>query len=160
MRRYEKMMLILVFMLLVLAIMMLMTLARESYIIAITKDTLDVADRINAEVSAEVIEEEPEEIKSESLGTYRITHYCACSKCTNGSGVTASGTVPEEGRTCAAEGLPIGTHVLIAETGEILTVEDRFGDPSKTNCIDIYVADHEEALHRGVFTSEVILIEF
>ncbi len=160
MRRYEKMMLILLFMLLVLAIMMLMTLARESYIIAITKDTLDVADRINAEVSAEVIEEEPEEIKSESLGTYRITHYCACTKCTNGSGVTASGTVPEQGRTCAAEGLPIGTHVLIAETGEILTVEDRFGDPKKTQCLDIYVEEHDEALRRGTFRSEVYILHF
>ena len=158
MRRKQFIMVIILTFGLLLLGMVAVTIIQEANIAAVTKDTLEVVDRINAEVADE--EPEPGEITSESLGTYRITHYCACTKCTNGSGVTASGTVPEQGRTCAAEGLPIGTHVLIAETGEILTVEDRFGDPSKTHSIDVYVSDHEEALQRGVFTSEVFIIEF
>lgn len=158
MRRKQFIMVIILTFGLLLLGMVAVTIIQEANIAAVTKDTLEVVDRINAEVADE--EPEPGEITSESLGVYRITHYCACTKCTNGSGVTASGTVPEQGRTCAAEGLPIGTHVLIAETGEILTVEDRFGDPKKTQCLDIYVEEHDEALRRGTFRSEVYILHF
>jgi len=127
----------------------------------LSQSCLEVINGINSAVyGAEDELAESDELTSESLGTYKITHYCTCTKCTRGSGITASGTVPVEGRTCAAEGLPIGTKLLIAETGEILTVEDRFGDPSKTNCLDIYVASHDEALKRGTFLSEVYILYY
>ena len=121
-------------------VLCLMTLFQSARVIQIGKDTLQVVNRLNAEAygATEPVAAE-DEMTMESLGVFKVTHYCACNKCTNGAGVTASGTVPEEGRTCAAEGLPIGTHLLIAATGEILTVEDRFGDVSKVNCVDIYV---------------------
>ena len=128
---------------------------------AMTKASLEVIDQMNQKVSEDFEEEiETGEITVESLGEYRATHYCTCTKCTNGSGVTASGTIPVQGRTCAMEGVPIGTKVLVAETGEILTVEDRFGDSSKTHCIDIYVEDHDEALRRGTFRSEIYILHF
>ena len=114
----------------------------------------------------QIIEEDFEEVKVggisiEPIGVYRITHYCACEKCCGKSdGITASGTVATEGRTCAMEGLPIGTQVLIVETGEILTVEDRFGDPSKTDRMDIFIEDHDRALALGTYESEVYIVEF
>ena len=136
-------------------------LQRMARVEAMTKEGLEVIDQMNQKVSEDFEEEvETGEITIESLGEYKVTHYCACTKCTNGSGVTASGTVPKQGRTCAAEGLPIGTKLLIAETGEILTVEDRFGDPKKTQCLDIYVEEHDEALRRGTFRSEVYILHF
>ena len=126
-----------------------------------------------AETKAETLEEEQiieeedlEEVKAEGIsiepiGVYRITHYCACEKCCGKSnGITASGTVATEGRTCAMEGLPIGTQVLVVETGEILTVEDRFGDPSKTDRMDIFIEDHDRALALGIYESEVYIVEF
>ncbi len=119
---------------------------------------------IEAEELAEPIQEAEEEqlgIKIEPIGVYRITHYCACEKCCGKSnGITASGTVATEGRTCAMEGLPIGTHVLVVETGEILTVEDRFGDPSKTDRMDIFIDSHDRALALGTYESEVYIVEF
>jgi 3D (Asp-Asp-Asp) domain-containing protein len=114
----------------------------------------------------QIIEEDFEEVKAEGIsiepiGVYRITHYCACEKCCGKSnGITASGTVATEGRTCAMEGLPIGTQVLVVETGEILTVEDRFGDPSKTDRMDIFIEDHDRALALGTYESEVYIVEF
>lgn len=114
----------------------------------------------------QIIEEDFEEAKAEGIsiepiGVYRITHYCACEKCCGKSnGITASGTVATEGRTCAMEGLPIGTQVLVVETGEILTVEDRFGNPAKTECLDVFVSDHDRALRMGAYESEVYIVEF
>lgn len=111
-------------------------------------------------IEAEELEEPLEEEELISLGIYKVSHYCACEQCCGKSnGITASGTAAEEGRTCAAEGLPIGTKLLIAETGEILTVEDRFGNPAKTECLDVFISDHDRALRMGVYESEVFIVE-
>ena len=50
-----------------------------------------------------------------SLGEFVITHYCACEKCTDGDGITATGTKATEGRTIAVdpEVIPYGTMVVI-----------------------------------------------
>ncbi|MDE5863119.1 MAG: SH3 domain-containing protein, partial [Lachnospiraceae bacterium] len=60
----------------------------------------------------------------ECIGTFTITAYCGCDKCSSGSGKTASGTTPTEGRTIAADTsiLPYGTQVVI--DGIVYTVED------------------------------------
>ena len=130
----------------------------------IQKDTLELTNRINAEVCAREGQEvyiATGEITAEPIGVYKISHYCACEKCCGKSdGITASGTIATEGRTCAAEGLPIGTHLLIVATGEILTVEDRFGDPSKTGRIDIFISDHERAKQLGLYDSEIFIINY
>ena len=42
--------------------------------------------------------------------------------------------------------------------GPVYVAED-CGSAIKTNCIDVYVASHEEALDRGVFYTEVFIIE-
>ena len=82
------------------------------------------------------------------LGTFTITAYCGCSKCSGGHNKTASGTTPTEGRTIAADTsiLPFGTKVVI--DGVVYTVED-CGSGVNGNHIDIFFATHERALAYG-----------
>ena len=90
----------------------------------------------------------------ESLGTFRITAYCGCSKCSGGHNKTASGTTPTQGRTIAADTsiLPYGTQVVI--DGIVYTVED-CGSGVNGNHIDIFFATHEAALTYGSKTVTV-----
>ena len=84
-----------------------------------------------------------------SIGVYKITGYCSCSKCCGkATGRTASGTIATAGRTVAASAaLPYGTKVNI--NGHTYTVEDR-GGAIKGNKIDIYFSSHAQALAWGV----------
>ena len=84
----------------------------------------------------------------ESLGTFYITAYCGCEKCSGGHNKTASGTTPTQGRTIAADTsvLPFGTQVVI--DGIVYTVEDR-GSGICGNHIDIFFATHEDAMSYG-----------
>lgn len=109
---------------------------------------------------------EPELI---SLGTYTVTAYCPCVKCcgiwsaehpsrvgTDYIQKTASGTIPTEGRTIAADPsvLPYGT--VIVMDGHEYTVEDR-GGAVKGNKIDIFFESHEEALNWGKQTKIIYI---
>ncbi|MGN0439099.1 MAG: SH3 domain-containing protein [Lachnospiraceae bacterium] len=90
----------------------------------------------------------------ESLGMFTITAYCGCSRCSSGNNRTASGTVPTQGRTIAADTsiLPFGTQVVIG--GVVYTVED-CGSGVRGNHIDIFFATHEQALAFGRRTMQV-----
>lgn len=93
----------------------------------------------------------------ESLGTYTVYAYCPCAKCCGqwSGGLTASGTVPEEGRTVAADWdvLPAGTEIYIEGVGWRI-VEDT-GAGIDGQALDVYMASHEDALDFGVQTAEV-----
>lgn len=92
-----------------------------------------------------------------SMGTFKITAYCACSSCCGKSdGITASGTKATEGRTIAADPsvLPYGTKVII--NGHEYTVED-CGGSIKGNSLDVYMESHSEALVHGVQYAEVFV---
>lgn len=88
---------------------------------------------------------------------FTATAYCACEKCCgewalnrpDGIVYTASGAVAHEGVTIAADWdvLPVGTVVYIDGLGERV-VQDR-GGAVKGNAVDLYFADHEEALNFG-----------
>lgn len=82
------------------------------------------------------------------IGTFTITAYCGCSKCSGGHSKTASGTTPTEGRTIAADTsiLPYGTQVVI--DGIVYTVED-CGSGVSGNHIDIFFATHDKAMAYG-----------
>lgn len=87
--------------------------------------------------------------------TVDVTHYCACAKCcgSNADGITASGKPVAPGMVAMSSTYPFGT--LIEINGVMYTVEDRGGsgienDPSR---VDIFVADHNEALRQGRFTT-------
>ncbi|MDR1797615.1 MAG: 3D domain-containing protein [Clostridiales Family XIII bacterium] len=91
-------------------------------------------------------------------GSFRITHYCACSICCGKStGITASGAHVSE-QTVAADWnvFPVGT-VLYIKHGDSLSrkvVEDRGGGVNGQH-IDVYVPSHEQALQMGSYTAEI-----
>ena len=75
-----------------------------------------------------------------SLGNFEITYYCKCEKCCGlSTGITATGTVVEEGRTIATDPdvIPMGTQVLI--DGILYTAEGTGGHIQGSR-IDIYVS--------------------
>lgn len=91
------------------------------------------------------------------LGTFKITHYCACSQCCGEStGLTASGTYATAGRTVGASGsFDFGTQLEI--DGHVYVVEDRGG--FSENTIDIFCDSHEEALEKGSYYTDVYIVE-
>lgn len=94
------------------------------------------------------------------LGTFRITHYCPCAIC-NGpyiNGATSTGAVATTNHTIAVDPtqIPYGSRVVI--NGQVYVAED-CGGGIKTNCIDIYVETHEECDAKGVFYTDVYLLQ-
>ena len=98
--------------------------------------------------------------KTVSSGTkyYKVTAYCACSKCCGKStGRTASGTKATAGRTVAApSNFKFGTKLKI--NGKTYVVEDR-GGAIKGNRIDVYMTSHSAALAWGVKYLPVEVVE-
>jgi 3D (Asp-Asp-Asp) domain-containing protein len=85
------------------------------------------------------------------LGTFKLTAYCACTKCCGKSdGITASGKKAKAGHTVAAKGFPFGTELYI--NGETYVVEDR---GVGSGVIDIYFESHSEAENFGVKYAKV-----
>lgn len=98
--------------------------------------------------------EEPQLV---SLGTFTCYAYCSCPGCCGqwSGGPTQSGTMPEEGRTVAADWsvLPAGTEIYIDGVGW-RTVEDT-GSGITGDKLDIYMESHQAALAWGVREMEV-----
>ncbi|MCL1895028.1 MAG: 3D domain-containing protein [Clostridiales bacterium] len=95
--------------------------------------------------------------KLKYVGNFKVTHYCACTICTWGSGVTASGKQVAEGMIAADwRVLPKGTKVYIRSGGSMVTkvVEDT-GGAIKGNIIDVYVSSHDQALRMGVYYADL-----
>lgn len=91
-------------------------------------------------------------------GTCTITHYCGCAACCGAWGNhTASGAVPTARWTVASNCLPFGTKLEI--NGHTYCVEDRGDDKMNNMWIDIYCSDHAEALQRGMYQTEVWIID-
>lgn len=94
------------------------------------------------------------------MGTFRITHYCPCSICCGpwANGITSTGVTAVTNRTIAVDPtqIPYGSKVVI--NGQVYVAED-CGGAIKTNCIDIYVATHEEGESKGVYYTDVYLIQ-
>jgi 3D (Asp-Asp-Asp) domain-containing protein len=95
------------------------------------------------------------------LGNFKITHYCACTKCCgkNAQGITASGKRVEENKTIAVDPkvIALGSEVYIDGYG-YMEAQDT-GSAIKGNIIDVYIADHEEALNLGVVYKDVYLVK-
>ena len=92
----------------------------------------------------------------ESLGEFVITAYCPCEKCCGeyADGITATGTVATEGRTCAVdpEIIPLGTEI---EIDGVKYIAEDVGGAIKGKRIDICFNDHRSAVMYGVKTKEV-----
>ena len=92
-----------------------------------------------------------------SLGTFKLTAYCACSRCCGKcDGITATGTKATAGRTIAVNPrkIPYGTEVIIY--GHTYIAED-CGGAIKDKKIDIFFNSHAEALKFGVQYAEVFV---
>lgn len=94
------------------------------------------------------------------LGTFKITHYCPCSICCGpwANGITASGVTATTNHTIAVDPsqIPYGSKVVI--NGQVYVAED-CGGAIKQNCIDIYVATHQEGEDKGVYYADVYLLQ-
>lgn len=92
-----------------------------------------------------------------SLGTFSISGYCNCERCSGGSRLTYSGAVPQANHTIAADLtiLPLGSKVRIGNT--VYTVEDK-GSAVQGNMLDIYYDSHEKAISHGRTRQEVFLV--
>lgn len=99
-----------------------------------------------AETEEETTAAEMEENR-ELLGTFTLTAYCSCRKCCGrwSGGPTASGAMPQAGRTIAVDKrvIPLGTKVYIEGYGEFIA-EDT-GSAIKGNRIDVYMESHNAA---------------
>ena len=73
----------------------------------------------------------------------------------NSSGITASGTIAQEGVTVAMDDVPLGTRVRI--NGHEYIVEDRFGGGYE-NRVDIFFDSKEDALRFGRQNLEVEIL--
>ena len=98
-----------------------------------------------------------------SLGEFKITYYCACSKCCGewADGITATGTTATEGRTIAVDPkvIPYGTEVTIRyqDGTEHTYISEDCGGAIKGNRIDVFMESHEAALVAGVKYGEVFV---
>jgi 3D (Asp-Asp-Asp) domain-containing protein len=124
-----------------------------------TKETTTkIVDQVNevSELITEQVEvKQTQQNSRTSIGTYKLTAYCPCSKCCGkwAGGNTSSGTVPTQGRTVACNTLAAGTRVNI--NGNDYIVEDTGN--MKGNVIDIFFNSHQEALNFGVQYKEVFV---
>ena len=91
---------------------------------------------------------------------YKRQHYCPCSICCGpwANGVTSTGVTATTNRTIAVDPtqIPYGSKVVI--NGQVYVAED-CGGAIKHNCIDIYVATHQEGEDKGVYYTDVYLLE-
>lgn len=120
---------------------------------------------VHASINSEVVTVADNDIpttqsESNSIGTFKLTAYCSCKKCTtDGDGITASGTVATQGRTIAVDPdvIPYGTVVII--NGREYVAEDSGGKWIQGNEIDIFFVNHEEAIAFGIQYAEIFIKE-
>ena len=117
--------------------------------------TVEVEDyRSRYEEVSFALDEVVSETGWESLGTFTITHYCACAKCCGkySSGYTATGTLATEGRTVAVDPkvIPLGSKIRI--NGHVYVAEDT---GVSGHMVDIFVSSHDEAIKKGCYKATV-----
>lgn len=87
------------------------------------------------------------EPQMEYIGTFTLTAYCNCRKCCGkwARGPTASGEMPEAGKTIAVDPdvIPLGTRVYIDGMGEYVAQDT--GSAINGNRIDVYMDSHTAA---------------
>lgn len=115
---------------------------------------IETDEGLRAVCAEYLTDEEPEPDKS-YFGNCRVTFYCPCSQCCGSWGnATASGAMPQANHTVACGDLPFGTRLMI--DGQEYVVEDRGVGAQQ---IDIFVNSHQEALDRGLYYTDVWILE-
>ncbi len=103
-------------------------------------------------------EDKTASVQPKSLGTFRTTGYCPCSRCSGKWGKrTSTGAIPRSGHTVAVDPrvIPYGTKLMI--NGTVYTAED-CGGGVRGKHIDIYYDTHSQAYRHGSRSAEVFLI--
>lgn len=119
-------------------------------------------NELMAQKALEEQKRKEEESRRISLGTFKLTAYCPCSKCCGkwANGITATGTTAKANHTIAVDPrvIPYGSVVCIEGYGTY--VAEDCGGAIKGNRIDIFYNTHSEALNSGVTATnpEVYLI--
>lgn len=87
--------------------------------------------------------------RTTNLGTYKITAYCGCKKCSGKWGTrTASGRQAKQGRTIAVDRKKIKLGTKIRINGHTYIAED-VGSKVKGKHIDMYFSSHKAATRFG-----------
>lgn len=125
-----------------------------------SKTTEVTAEKVEEKVNNEQKEEKEESSNLVSLGKFKLTAYCSCSKCCGkwAGSPTASGVMPRANHTIAVDTgvIPFGTKVII--NGKSYVAEDT-GSAIKGNKIDVYFDSHSKALNFGVKYAEVFVVK-
>jgi 3D (Asp-Asp-Asp) domain-containing protein len=130
----------------------------------VKEEKKDIKNEKTNEESKEVekektTEEDKEESNLISLGEFKLTAYCSCSKCCGkwAGSPTASGVMPRANHTIAVDTsvIPFGTKVMI--NGNTYVAEDT-GSAIKGNKIDVFFDSHSSALNFGVQYAEVFVV--
>lgn len=122
------------------------------------QESIDKLKKEAAEKTAKAETKDTEAADWTSAGVFKVTHYCDCEHCQGEYiGTTATGTAPKAGRTIAVDPdtIPLGSVVKI--NGQEYVAEDT-GGAIKGNRVDIFVADHGEAMAKGI-KEEVIYLK-
>ena len=111
-----------------------------------------VSLRMAQQASAGAGRREPEEPQPMQSGIFTAYAYCACEKCCGKwaqYGLTASGTVPQQGRTVAVDPdvIPLGSELWIDGEGPFVAEDTGSGINGST--IDVYHQSHADALEWG-----------
>ena len=118
-------------------------------------------ETITADVESldSIIVEETTTENKKSLGEFKITAYCPCSKCCDNwaDGITSTGVTATEGRTIAVDPKVIPYGSIVEINGNRYVAED-CGGAIKNNRIDVYFDSHEDALEWGVKYYEVYIV--
>ena len=119
-------------------------------------EPLTASLRMAQQASAGAGRREPEEPEPSQpamqSGTFTAYAYCACEKCCGKwaeYGLTASGTVPQQGRTVAVDPdvIPLGSELWIDGEGPYIAEDTGSGIDGST--IDAYHDSHADALEWG-----------
>ena len=111
-----------------------------------------VSLRMAQQASAGAGRREPEESQPMQSAVFTAYAYCACEKCCGKwaeYGLTASGTVPQQGRTVAVDPdvIPLGSELWIDGEGPFVAEDTGSGINGST--IDVYHQRHAAALEWG-----------
>ena len=111
-----------------------------------------VSLRMAQQASAGAGRREPEESQPMQSAVFTAYAYCACEKCCGKwaeYGLTASGTVPQQGRTVAVDPdvIPLGSELWIDGEGPFVAEDTGSGINGST--IDVYHQSHAAALEWG-----------
>ena len=133
-------------------------------------ETTDIKDSITIETETDKEVDTEEAVQPISLGEFKLTAYCSCSKCCgkwasnrpvdeNGKEIVY-GSIGErltEGYSIAVDPnvIPYRTEVVI--NGHTYKAQD-CGGAIKGNRIDVYFESHDEALEFGIQYAEVFIM--